>query len=164
MLKNVISPIFSVNNESYYFAIYIPSQESWFICNYKFLLTKSKTTLLGQYISSLWFKMKINIDNFLQIAIIKHPESTLTISQKQRYINLLNISDDIKELDFVAVYSNISTDKLEQLSLSLQTAQTGHLETSEGVHLSFCKNMYSNNLNKNIALYCPSFYLSNNTK
>jgi hypothetical protein len=152
MLSN---SLFSLNDESYYFAIYCSNQNSWYISPKPFLLSAKGNSILGQYISSLWFKMKIDLNNTLRLAIIKHPNAELLHNHKQRYINILNITDDPISLDFVSIYSELNREDLIDMFINLEPGTSTNKEITEKMSLSFCKSKQKNN----ISLYCPSFYL-----
>ena len=130
-------------------------RKSWYISDQKFLLSNSGKSILGQYISSLWFKIKIDINKTLQLAIIKHPGAELLHNHRQRYINMLNITNDISSLDFVSIYSELDRTDLVDMFINLEPGKSINKETVERIGLSFCKSK----IKDNISMYCPSFYL-----
>jgi len=154
MLPDIKSDLFSINNECYYFAIYLPKNNSWHINNHKFILSSSKNIILGQYISSLWFKTNIDVTicDDIQVAIIKLSNKDCLQQNIHRYTNLLNITDNPNDLDFICLYSRMT---LIDLLVQLETTPTTHKETEEKISLSFSKSTHKNEL----LLYCPGFYL-----
>ena len=160
MLGKIDSDKFALDNYSYYFAVYMPQQRSWFINNQKFLLSSANNKITGQYISSLWFKSKINLENneHLRVAIIKLPKQYHIQKYSTRYTSLLNISDYPLELSFVAVYSLFNREELINLFVNLNSnsnVNSVHKESNENISLSFCKSKCDDS----ILMYCPSFYL-----
>jgi len=157
MLPDIKSDLFSINNECYYFAIYLPKKNSWYINNHKFILSSSKNKILGQYISSLWFKTNIDVAvcDGLQVAIIKLSNKDCLQQNMHRYINLLNNTDSPNDLDFICLYSRITRDNLNDLIIQLKTTPTTYKETKEKIGLTFSKSTH----NKELLLYCPGFYL-----
>tara|TARA_B100000073_G_C23680483_1_gene552327 strand:- start:416 stop:892 length:477 start_codon:yes stop_codon:yes gene_type:complete len=158
MLSNIDSDKFALDNYSYYFAVYMPHQKSWFINNQRFLLSTANNKITGQYISSLWFKSKLDLKNseHLRVAIIKLPKHYCMQKYSSRYTSLLNISDDPLELSFVAVYSLFNHEELLNLFTQLELHSSSvHKESEENISLSFCKSKRDDS----ILMYCPSFYL-----
>ena len=158
MLNSIDSDKFALDNYSYYFAVYMPHQKSWFINHQRFLLSSANKKITGQYISSLWFKSKINLENneHLRVAIIKLHKQYHIQKYSSRYTRLLNINDDPLELSFVAVYSLINREELVELFTQLDlNADSVHKESDENICISFCKSKRDDS----ILMYCPSFYL-----
>lgn len=136
---------------NYFFAV--KSTESWTICPYKFILTHTDSTLYGQYISSLWFKMSLSLDHTIKLAIVKIPTS----SKKIDYINTMNQTNNPQNLNFILGYTELTKERLAYIYNSIHETVPWSEEFNEILRLSFS---YPRIKTENkLCIYCPSFYI-----
>lgn len=172
---------------SYYVLYRKNKQASWSVVTHPFLVSVSTDLIIGQLVSSNWFKLILNEGDSLEFAIIKSQHTA-----RERHITLLNQAElqrtNLMDLDFVVLYTSYSTEKIQLLREKLlSTLNKCHCTSSindvvdlaHGVHMGLCftihktvlENKYSNcksketnKLQNNIELCvtCPRFELNIN--
>lgn len=105
-------------NTGYYLLYRKNKQTEWkYNINQSFLVNVSNDCIVGQYISSNWFKLVLNEGDSLDIVVIQSQDMNNTTIQ--RVIALLNEAQiqnsQLMELSFVITYTEYSSKRIELL-------------------------------------------------
>jgi len=98
------------NNMNYYFVHFSHKENKWILNNQRFLLN-SGNILLGQYITSNWFKCPMYQEKNMKFAVI----GVENIKYRHKIIDMMNANSPIHgEINFVEIfeYSRNETEKL----------------------------------------------------